>query len=343
VAIRRVWRTMTWTASGRLRLSLWDRTEQAWSLAAEAGNMLLVGWTAEGELLFAASNDQGTMDLMGFHPASGAPERLFDAPLWPDWPSLDALWSADHRMLALTLVTEDAPWPAIWRADAPGRVQAVSAHAGLYSTLSPDGRWLAYVPWSAGPADQPFASSIRLVDLEQRAEMELLNRTSISGTEGAALFFSLPRWSPDSSTLALLAARINGSATLHTIDIASGQITAIAGGPGHSITPAGFSADGRYLAFLDNLGNTDTLWVTVYDVQTGATTRLTSLTFDHLRRTQTGLLPVYPTGAAAWSPTGHLLALSTPSGIHVADPTAGDGRWVTIEPCGRVVWYKLDE
>ncbi len=63
------------------------------------------------------------------------------------------------------------------------------------------------------------------------------------------------------------------------------------------------------------------------------------MTFDDLRRSQTGLLPTYPTGAVAWSPTGHLLAISGASGIYVADPATGDSRWATLEPCGRVVWY----
>ncbi len=334
--------TVGWTANGRLRLSVWDRTQQTWTHAAEGDNLLLVGWTGDGELLYSARSDQGAINLMAFSPGEAAPERLSDAPLWPDWPSLDSLWSADHRTMALTLVTENAPRPAVWRAAAPGQIQTVAAHAGLYSTLSPDGRRLVYVPWAAGPDDQPFASSIRLVDLAQGADTVLLTRDAISRGASAPAFFSLLHWAPDSRTLAFLAVSMSGSATLHTLDLVSGQLTTVAGGPGHSISPVGFSADGRFLAYLDNLGNTDAIQVMVFDIQSGASMHLTTLTFDHMRRTQSGLLPAYPTGVAAWAPDGHLLALSTPSGIYVADPASGEGRWVTFEPCGRVVWYSIE-
>ncbi|MND07281.1 hypothetical protein D3C83_291580 [compost metagenome] len=65
------------------------------------------------------------------------------------------------------------------------------------------------------------------------------------------------------------------------------------------------------------------------------------MTFEHVRRTQSGLLPTYPSGAAAWAPNGHLLAVSSPSGVYVINPATDDLRWVTLAPCGRVVWYDL--
>ncbi|HEV2815642.1 MAG TPA: S9 family peptidase [Allosphingosinicella sp.] len=102
--------------------------------------------------------------------------------------------------------------------------------------ISPDGRWIAYTRRSGDIMTDRFRPSIWLIDTASGRQMPL--------AAGA----SQPRWSPDSSRLAYIAAADGGRAQLFVRWMGTGQAVAVTGLP-DSPSSIAWSPDGRQLAY----------------------------------------------------------------------------------------------
>jgi len=102
--------------------------------------------------------------------------------------------------------------------------------------ISPDGRWIAYVRRSGDIMTDRFRPSIWLIDTASGRQMPL--------AAGA----SQPRWSPDSSRLAYIAAADGGRSQLFVRWMETGQSVAVTGLP-DSPSSIAWSPDGRQLAY----------------------------------------------------------------------------------------------
>jgi hypothetical protein len=314
-------------------LSLEDHSLQP----VASGNALPLGWTASGHLAYLSgmvfgpngtrggiASSSGTLahGLAFYDALTGArldlSQRLIQPPAFPQNP-----WPSDRQQLVLTLLDPRTSSPdsaRIVRVDFDRDPRSLAVvERGLSLGLSPDGRWLAYVPGSAGDD----AVRLRFLNLEGKATHDLL---PAAGLDAIAINGFL--WSPSGDWLAVLVLKRGGQrelvtfrlgpsgpgpdAVLETIPAASAQAF-----------PVGFSADGRYLAFFNVQAPDMERRLFLLDLAAGTTQAL------------------FPGGAsAAWSPSGHLLALAGPGKFLVTDPATGRDQWISGGDCAPV-WYAL--
>jgi dipeptidyl aminopeptidase/acylaminoacyl peptidase len=150
---------------------------------------------------------------------------------------------------------------------------------GFYAspTLSPDGKWVLFVHTYEGQ------DSLGIVDNEGSS----WPRKLVSGDD----FYMQPAWHPDGSRIAWIAwnqpnmpwdGTFLRMGTLKTDPVGSvslADIDTLAGDKSISIFQPEFSPDGRYLAYVSD----ETGWwqVYLYDLESGATRRLTGVPADH--------------------------------------------------------------
>jgi dipeptidyl aminopeptidase/acylaminoacyl peptidase len=134
-------------------------------------------------------------------------------------------------------------WPAIAVAVPPQGPERNFAARDLFDLeaasdpeISPDGRWIAYTRRSGDIMTDRFRNAIWLIDTQSGRQMPIAT--------GA----SQPRWSPDGSRLAYIAAGDGGRAQLFVRWMASGQAVAVTGLP-DSPSSVAWSPDGRELAY----------------------------------------------------------------------------------------------
>jgi hypothetical protein len=308
----------------------------------------LAGWSAGGDLLFYARRarlDGGPYGVLWqWPPGEAEPRPLLDVSLDGYWGSLMPQWAAGRTLLGVTLVDDQvAPSlrPALLRLNEAAELSPLTSGFGYGTALVPDASAAAYIAPLATPSGAAhFGVSITWRSLEPGAlpETGMLSAADLAVDGAPPTSANLLHWSPDGRWLAFLTSGAAYGTRLFVFDRATQALTHITGSRAHFLLPLRFSADSRYLAYLENVGTEPFLWWIVRDLATGYETRR-AYDFGHLRRIQTGLQGPVVTGVAAWSPAGHLLAVSSPSGIFVHDPATGDRRWLTLEPCGRVVWW----
>jgi Tol biopolymer transport system component len=239
-------------------------------------------------------------------------------------------WSTDRQALAVTL-TDSASTanprnvPAVVSFDETFSLR-LAAWQGHSPALSPDGRWLAYLTFqtSGSLATVPGEARVDILDLETGAVNTALALADLPASRPFDQLLALS-WSPDGARLALVARR---GGTDHLFDLrmtgaAPGQVDAISeiAVPTASFRLVGFSADSQYLAVANDLFPTTRLVV----LDLGAPAR-----------------PAFEANAssAAWSPTGHQLAIANAAGLYIADPLTGETQWVKGGDCAPS-WHDL--
>jgi hypothetical protein len=334
-----------WSAEGWIRLELYDLETGARQVVVSSPNLSLVGWTAAGELLIYAllppDEPSAGIGLWRLRPDAPEPRLVLASAVNPALSGLLPQGSAGRGLLGLTLVDPPvALRPALLSLADEVSLRPLSPGFGFGPALAPDASAVAFVSRPVSPAGLPTAAigiEWQAQDPGAPAQSGLLAaglaRDGVPPTYAASL-----HWSPDGQALAFVASGDGYGTRLFLFDRAAQALTQVAGGRGHYLLPLRFSADGRYLAYLQNVGSEPFLWWIVRDLSTGLETRH-AFDFGHLRRIQTGLLQPISSGVGAWSPAGHLLAVSSPAGLFVTDPATNDRRWLTLEPCGRVVWW----
>lgn len=304
----------------------------------------LVGWTATGDLLFYATlppeaHDAGT-GLWRLRPGAWEPRLVLASPVYSYLGSWLSQWTADRRRLGVTLFASPGAWqPVLLSVGDKTSVQPLSNLSGYGPAVTRDASAVAYVSLPpAGSSSTGFAIEFRLLDQDSSQATGALSAADL-GVDGVPpTSAGMLHWSPDGRTLVFVAWGTAYGTRLFAFDRETETLTHIAGSRSPYPIPLGFSADGQYLAYLENDGTEPYLWWVVRDLATGLETRH-AFEFGHLRRIHTGSLQPGNAGVAAWAPTGHLLAVSSPSGVFVVDPATGDRRWLTLEACGRVVWW----
>jgi dipeptidyl aminopeptidase/acylaminoacyl peptidase len=134
-------------------------------------------------------------------------------------------------------------WPALAPAAPPAAPERNFTARDLFDLeaaanpqISPDGRWIAYVRRSGDIMTDRFRPSIWLID------------TRTGGQVPLAAGASQPRWSPDSTRLAYIAAGEGGRPQMFVRWMASGEAVRITGLP-DSPSSIAWSPDGRRIAY----------------------------------------------------------------------------------------------
>jgi TolB protein len=235
---------------------------------------------ANGKIAFARA---GTSDpepsLVAVDPATGSQQVL--------GPGAEPAYSANGAKLAF--VRNKTVYVA-----EPDGSGAVAVGAGEFPAWSPDGSRLV-VSRSDGKALQ-----LVVLGLTDGSSRQLTDLT-VDAT--------LPKWSPDSSTIAFAT-----PTAIETIPAAGGTPTALAT-PGAAISGGGpsWSPDGRSVAFIDAGGQ---VWIAAAD-RSGAK-----------QVTYTVAPPSGPIARPAWSPDGASIAFTNGADLCVTD-LAGSVRRIT--------------
>jgi hypothetical protein len=235
-------------------------------------------------------------------------------------------WSANRQALAFTLTdnalavngrTLPRALPAILAFDGTQQL-TLAAWEGRAPTLSPDGRWLAYITNQvAGTLSTSAEARVELLDLETKTASVALRPADLPTERPVDLLTGLS-WSPDGQRLALIARQ--GSEdhlfVLRLGETPSSQLESITElpVPAASFQLAGFSFDGEFLAVAEIAAAGSRLLV--------------------LEANSPGA-PIFEANArlAAWSPNDHLLAIANAAGLYVADPASGEAHWVAGGDC----------
>jgi hypothetical protein len=322
-----------------MRLDIYDlRTGASETIDGES---VLAGWAGD-DLFFFGPPPDGRFTLMRYRWGEPWPQRVITQTVNPFWNPLVSPWAPDRQSLAVTLVGRlGAPQPVlVTLGDSAAGVVPLAGEWRYGPALTPDGAAAAVVAQNIDTAGRArLGPAIELARPGQPAEA-LVTLEDLRFEPGIRPQFGLLHWSPDGGTLAFVASGDGYGSHLFLMDALTRALTHVTGSYRNYLLPLQFSADGRYLGYLENANAEDVLWLVTRETATGRETR-TPIDFGHLRRIQAGRFQVLTTGVAAWAPGGHLLAVSGEAGLYVLDPATGDRRWVTLEPCGRVVWYQI--
>jgi hypothetical protein len=347
VPVTELWREIVGNRGSSRPPGLAPRLQAAWFLESAVGERLA---SADASLLlhlrWARSLPAWLEDSLQVDGAAAvasweaAAQARLAAAAPPDW----------DRLSGLAYGCPDGLW--LVRAGRPERLPLDPRYAQLSPlALSPGGRYLAVY------LAQPGAEQLQLLDLSDYSlrtvapgrtrplgwtpagQLALLNESLFSSSEVLAGGFSL--YDPASGKLVSLSdsavvqppAGLEGawSASHERLSLsllherASGKAAAIETIPGASASafPLGFSADGRYLAFFDQRASDAERALLALDRETGTPQPLLA-----------------GATAAAWSPSGHQLALAGPGKLFVTDPATGRHQWITGADCSPV-WYTL--
>jgi WD40 repeat protein len=325
----------------QLQLQILDLNGSDVQLVSEGGFWPL-GWSASGQLVYLSQGGEAGEETCGdfpcrlraYDPATG---RDYDVIRQPVSPSLGiflgglSLWSPDRSALGLTL-TDDSPEgesravPAIVSLIDP--VQAlIPAREGHSPVLSPDGTRVAVIVggaiWDSNP---PSRTSLEVVDLETQATTTLLTSEALAA-EGQPELILGAEWSPDGAVLAVLTSGEQNSLLLLPTD--GNPPRTLATSTDSFPIPLGFSADSRYLAALNMSGDRGGL--RLYDLHTDGGEIFIAAAWGY----------EFFSKFAAWSPTGHLLAVAGPGGLYVTDPATGEFYWINSHRACRLAWYDL--
>ena len=320
------------------RLTVYDRATQREQPVWVSGEITLAGWAADGALLFYAQRlaPAEGLALMRYVPGAGNAERWVEPAVTVQGSlrGAAAQWSADRTGLAVTVSSDpahpDAGQPALVDT-ATGRLTPVGAVGGYAPAVTPDGTAAAYVVVSE-------TGALILLTAPEGPTTVLASAAALRAEGGVINDFSLLHWAPDGQTLGFVAVGDGGA--LYLLDRATRQATYVAGGGDSHVLPLGFSADGRYLAYAENTGTSDVLWLVTRALETGAETRY-ALVFGHLQRLLGGPGQVLAVGLAQWAPSEHLLIVSSQAGVFVYEPEVEGVRWLTLSECGRVAWFDI--
>jgi Tol biopolymer transport system component len=206
-------------------------------------------WSAKGDWILFTSERAGQADLYRVHADGNGLERLTDDPAYDDQGS----FSPDGKQVVF-VSTRGGGRANLWTLDiATRKATALTTGNGgdFRPSWSPDGKWIAFS--SDRDSDLRPAKGrwerLHLVDIYLiHPDGSGLKRISQHGR-----FCGSPKWTPDSKsvvaycmsaeeTWTFRAGREDGETTLLKIDIASGEGTPVAAGPGVKMLPAALSS-----------------------------------------------------------------------------------------------------
>ncbi len=245
-------------------------------------------WTTDGRSLIYISDQQGGWNLWTIDLAAATPRALTAGPFQYSNPFV----TTDGRWIAVASDRGSATraWTDLWLLSPDGtQEQRLVSESPMIKefvpTISPDGRWLAYLDL---PMNRSPQYRLILVELPGGLPRVL--------TEDHVVFSPI-RFSPDNRSI-LYTADTLGSADVWTIGVDGAGARALTARPGNDIA-GDYSPPGTSIVFVSNQSGADELWM--MDAQ-GLGAR--QLTYDRA----TASLP-------AFSPDGaHIAYTSTKAG-----------------------------
>ena len=212
-------------------------------------------WSPKGDWILFTSERAGSADLYRIHPDGTRLERLTDDPAYDD----QGAFSPDERRVVF-VSTRGHGRANLWILDTESHKAAALTEGDggdFRPSWSPDGKWIAFS--SDRDSDLRPAKGrwerLHLVDVYLiHPDGSGLKRISEHGG-----FCGSPKWTPDSKSVVAYcmsaeetwtyrAGEEDGDTKLMKIDIASGEATAVAAGPGVKMLPT--VLPGREIAYF---------------------------------------------------------------------------------------------
>jgi hypothetical protein len=294
----------------------------------------LLGWSAAGELVFAERRPRSGSQAAGFYlmayaPGADAPRQLADSTIETYW-NLRPQWLPNRSAFALTM---SLPRPdsegligmtPVLVAPGPPTELHPLAVGGHSPAFAPNGQSVAYVVQrDDGGGALDFGADIILLDLNTRSERVLVSRQHLANAGRLPNVISALDWSPDGEHLSFMASGQSYGMRLFTIATSGRDLREHTGhDPNANVWPAGFSADGRYLAYHEFGFSSSASRLSVVDLRSGSQQHVW-VNF----------------GGATWAPHGRLLVVGNRWGIYVLDPATSALRWLSSDSCQQAVWF----
>jgi Tol biopolymer transport system component len=207
-------------------------------------------WTRDGRSLVYVSDQQGGWNLWSVDLAAPTPRALTSGRFQYSNPFV----TADGRWIVVSSDSGSATplWPDLWMLSLDGaqqqRLTSITPSVKeFFPTISPDGRWLAYLD---APMDRSPTYRLILVELPAGLPRVL--------TEDRVVF-SPVRFSPDSRSIIYTADTL-GSTDVWTIGITGAGARALTSRSDSEVV-GDFSPDGRSIVFTSNQSGTNELWI----------------------------------------------------------------------------------